>query len=181
MHSNLVRHGRIQRGGGGPDPPPLKNHKNKGFLSNTGPDPRKWQSYPASIQCQVIIGTPAKRHLNGVSLVGRWLPAYSVFGSSHQKKNVANLDPPPPPWQNFLDPRMWGWMSTLLTDFSFTSLICVCSKQKHSTRLHGWVRKLVGAIAVTIVSKSYVRGSSKNRTDFPCSMADAFFFDLYWC
>ena len=25
-------------GAGGPDPP-LKNHKNEGFLSNTGPDP----------------------------------------------------------------------------------------------------------------------------------------------
>ena len=31
-------HGRIQRGTGGPDPPPLKNHKKIGFLSNTGPD-----------------------------------------------------------------------------------------------------------------------------------------------
>ena len=32
-------HGRIQRGvgTGGPDPS-LKNHKNKGFLSKTGPD-----------------------------------------------------------------------------------------------------------------------------------------------
>ena len=33
------------RGGGGEQgvqtPPPLKNHKNKGFLSNTGPDPLK--------------------------------------------------------------------------------------------------------------------------------------------
>ena len=27
-------------GAGGPDPPPLKNHK-KGFLSNNGPDPLK--------------------------------------------------------------------------------------------------------------------------------------------
>ena len=26
-------------GGGGPDPHPLENHKNIGFLSNTGPDP----------------------------------------------------------------------------------------------------------------------------------------------
>ena len=26
-------------GGKGLDPPPLKNHKNIGFLSNTGPDP----------------------------------------------------------------------------------------------------------------------------------------------
>ena len=37
-------HGRIQRGGGrgsGPPPPPLKIHKNIGFLSNAGPDPLK--------------------------------------------------------------------------------------------------------------------------------------------
>ena len=49
-------------------PPPLKNHKNVGFLSNTGPDPLKSQSYQASIQCWATIGSPAKRHLNGVSL-----------------------------------------------------------------------------------------------------------------
>ena len=42
---------------------PLKNHKNIGSLSNTGPDPLK--IYQASIQCWAIIGTPAKRHLNG--------------------------------------------------------------------------------------------------------------------
>ena len=47
-------------------PPPLKNHKNiVFFFSNMG------QSYQASIQCRVIIGTLANRHLNGVSLVGR--------------------------------------------------------------------------------------------------------------
>ena len=56
-------------GAGGPDPP--KNHKDIGFPSNTGLDPRKWQSYQASIQCRVIIGTPANRNLNGVSLAGR--------------------------------------------------------------------------------------------------------------
>ena len=34
---------RGSRGGRtwGPDPPPLKNHTNIGFLSNTGPDPLK--------------------------------------------------------------------------------------------------------------------------------------------
>ena len=32
-------HGLIQRGGGGAGvPEPLKNHKNIGFISNTGPD-----------------------------------------------------------------------------------------------------------------------------------------------
>ena len=34
-----VWHGRIQRGTGGPDPPPHKNHKNIEFLCNTGQDP----------------------------------------------------------------------------------------------------------------------------------------------
>ena len=48
------------RGTVGPDP------QNIGFLSNTGPDPLK--NHKASIQCWAIIGTPAKRHLNGVSL-----------------------------------------------------------------------------------------------------------------
>ena len=43
--------------------PPLKNHQNIGFLSNTGPDPLKSQSYQASIQYCAIIGPPTKRHL----------------------------------------------------------------------------------------------------------------------
>ena len=55
-------------GTGGPDPP--ENHKNIGFLSNTGPDPLK-NRYQASIQFLAIIGKPAKRHLNDVSLAGR--------------------------------------------------------------------------------------------------------------
>ena len=48
---------------------PLENHKNIGFLGNTGPDPLK--NHKASIQFWAIIGMPAKRHLNGVSLAGR--------------------------------------------------------------------------------------------------------------
>ena len=40
-----------------PPPPPLKNHKNIGFLSNTSPDSPKY--------------SPAKHQLNGVSLAGR--------------------------------------------------------------------------------------------------------------
>ena len=50
---------------------PLKNHKNKGFLSIAGPDPLTSQSYYFSIRCWAIIGTPAKHHLNGVPLAGR--------------------------------------------------------------------------------------------------------------
>ena len=86
---------------GSDPPPPLKNYKKYiGFLNNTGPDPlknhkntvsehdqeipqsqtadnpmtprgRATQGYQASIQFWAIIGTPAKRHLNGVSLAGR--------------------------------------------------------------------------------------------------------------
>ena len=61
--------GSIVGGGGGPGP--LENHKNIGFLSNTGPGPDlKSQSYQ-TIQCEAIIDTQAKRHLNGISLAGR--------------------------------------------------------------------------------------------------------------
>ena len=70
----LFQHVRIQRGAGSPEPPPppLINHKNIGFLSNTGPDPhKKSQSYQASVQCLVIIGPPMKRRLIGV-VVFRW-------------------------------------------------------------------------------------------------------------
>ena len=48
-------------------PPPLKNHKNIRSLGS----PEKSQGYQASIQCWATISTPAKRHLNGVSLAGQ--------------------------------------------------------------------------------------------------------------
>ena len=39
---NLFTSSDLEGGTGGPDPPPpTKNHKNIGFLSNTGPDPLK--------------------------------------------------------------------------------------------------------------------------------------------
>ena len=59
MLNFLFAHVRIQRGDRGSGPSPLKNHKNIGFSSNTGPDP----SYQASIQCWAITGMPVKRHL----------------------------------------------------------------------------------------------------------------------
>ena len=52
-------------GTGGPDPPPLKNHKNLGFLSNTGSDLLK--NHKAT-KPAFNVG-PFK--LNGVSLAGR--------------------------------------------------------------------------------------------------------------
>ena len=57
--------------------PPLENHKNIGFLAILVPIPLKSLSYQASFQFWAIIGTPAKRHLNGVSVAGRRGPANS--------------------------------------------------------------------------------------------------------
>ena len=51
---------------------PLRNHKNIGFPSDTDPEPLKnHKAAQANIQCWAINGTPAKCHLNSVSLAGR--------------------------------------------------------------------------------------------------------------
>ena len=71
----LPQHVRIQRGGGQGvrTPPPLENYKNKGFISNTGPDPLKITKLPSQ---HSMLGhhRPASE---GVSLAGRWWPANS--------------------------------------------------------------------------------------------------------
>ena len=67
---------------GGSDTHPLKNLKNIGFPSNIDLDPLKSQSYQASIQWWAIIGTPAKRHFNGVLLAGYDGPLLVAFRSS---------------------------------------------------------------------------------------------------
>ena len=86
--------------------PPLENHKNIGFLSNTGPD-RLTQSYQASIQCWTII-SPQR---NAISIAFRWRADNGtfldiwIFGSSNpsttkkkkkkkKKKNVIKFGPP---------------------------------------------------------------------------------------
>ena len=53
--------------GRGRGPNPLEN-RNAIWLSGF---PEKSLNYKASIRCWAIIGTPAKRQINGVSLVGR--------------------------------------------------------------------------------------------------------------
>ena len=83
---------RGSRGGGGiGGPNPLINHKNIGFLRNTGPDPLKNHK-----------ATKPAFHV-GPSSERRW-PAYRVFGSSllpsSTNKTLSELDPL---WQNFLE------------------------------------------------------------------------------
>ena len=55
---------RIQSGGQAV-PTPLKNHKNIGFLSNTGPDPLKNHKATKPV---FNVGPSLALHLNGVSL-----------------------------------------------------------------------------------------------------------------
>ena len=86
-------------------PPPLKNHKNIGFLSNIGPDPEKSQSYQTSFQCLDNIDTPAKRHFNGVSLTGPMMAHLDPL-FLHQNTNNKKRSKLDPLRQNFLDPRM---------------------------------------------------------------------------
>ena len=59
-------------GGGRGSVPPLKNHKNIGFLSNTGTDPLKnHKATKPAFNVGQSSAPPAKRHLNGISLAGR--------------------------------------------------------------------------------------------------------------
>ena len=90
------------RGGGGGCPDPLKNHKNIGFLSNTGPDPLKNHkaSKPAFNVGPPMIGGETPFKWNGYSLAGRWCSLLVVFGSSSssskkktKKKTLSELDP----------------------------------------------------------------------------------------
>ena len=114
----LVR--RSREGAGGPDSP-LKNHKNIGFLSTTGPDPLKITKPLSQHPCWAITRTPAKRHLNGVSLAGRLWPAYSgiwvlfllidknsKWKTTRKKFTLLKLTPYDKTelWQNFQDPCM---------------------------------------------------------------------------
>ena len=92
-------HVRIQRGGGDRGSgPTLKNHKNIGFSSHTGPDPLNIHSYQDSIQCWTIVGTPAKRHLMAFCWWAEDGQLKVVLGSSlhssNKKKNIVKVGPP---------------------------------------------------------------------------------------
>ena len=72
-----VKYMRESRGGGGlgvRTPLSLENQKAVGFLRNTCTSLSPiLENY--ILQCRDITGPPAKRHLNGVSLAGRWWSA----------------------------------------------------------------------------------------------------------
>ena len=88
-------HAKIQEGADTP-PPPLE--KSKQYLTGS---PEKSQCYQASNQCRAIIGPPAKRHFNGVSLAIGPLFVLHVFISSLSSFKLSDSI-----WQNYLDPRM---------------------------------------------------------------------------
>ena len=71
---------------------PLKNHKNKGFLSNTGPDPLKMTKLPNQHSM-----SDHHRH----AIIG---PLIVYLDPQNKKKNIAKLLPH---CQNFLDQRMF--------------------------------------------------------------------------
>ena len=73
QRSTLIAWADLEGGQGVRTPSPLKNHKNIGFLCNTGPDPLK--NHKATKPA--IIGPQAKCHFNDVLLAGRWWPIYS--------------------------------------------------------------------------------------------------------
>ena len=75
---------------------PLKNHKNIGFLSNTGPDPLKNHKATKPV---FNVGPPSAHQRNTIEMAFRWQandgPLIVVFGSSlpsstknKQKTNV---------------------------------------------------------------------------------------------
>ena len=80
-------------GQGGPDPPLLENHKNIGFLSNTGPDPLK--NHKAT-KPAFNFGPLSARQRNAVSLAGRWWPAYSgiCLDFPSTLKKIVKVGPP---------------------------------------------------------------------------------------
>ena len=76
---------RVQRGGGGGGRSrPLKNHKNIGFLSNTGPDPLK--NHKAT-KPAFNVGPSSARQRNAITMAFRWRAddglILVVFGSTH--------------------------------------------------------------------------------------------------
>ena len=100
-----LKHALIQRRGGGQGvqtPPPLKNHKNIGVLSNTRPVPLK--NYKAA-KPVFNVGPSSARQRNAIKMTFRWRadngPIILVPPSKTYK--IVKVGPLR---QNFPDPRM---------------------------------------------------------------------------
>ena len=86
------------RGGtGGPDPPPLKNHKNIGFLRKTGPDPLKITKLPSQ---HSMWGPSSARQRNAISMAFRWRAddglikeVFGFYNPPSIKKNFIEFEP----------------------------------------------------------------------------------------
>ena len=85
------------RGGDRGSGPPLLNHKNIGFLSNTGPGPLKNHK---AINPAFNVGPSSARQRNAISMAFRWradngplIVVFSSFLHSSTKKKLLNLDP----------------------------------------------------------------------------------------
>ena len=92
---HIVPNARIKRGERGSGIPPEKSQP-----SHTGPDPLKFTRLPSQQLMWAIIGPPAKRHFNGVSLAGRLLPAFGGFWSLAPLKKAYQS------WTHF-DKTLW--------------------------------------------------------------------------
>ena len=99
----------------GSRPPPLKNYKNIGFLSNTGPDPLK--NHKATKPAFNVV-PPSARRRNAIEMAFRWraddCPFKVVFGSSLRsstKKSCQSWTPPP-------DKTIWirAWVKKRIRD-----------------------------------------------------------------
>ena len=77
MYMHTCTHVRIQRENRGSGPPPLKNRKNIGFLSNTGLEPLKITKL-ASKHHRLASETPYKSRFGGGSMLARL--KWCVFG-----------------------------------------------------------------------------------------------------
>ena len=95
MHMGWSRGGN--RGSGSP----LKNHKNMGFLSNTGPDPLKnHKATKSAFNFEPLSAHQRNTILNGISLVGRWWPELIVVFVLDPLSPLKPPPHPPPPKKN---------------------------------------------------------------------------------
>ena len=90
----IVRsHARIQRGDRGSGAPPLKNHKNIEFLSNTGQDPLKFSKLPSQHSTLGYHRHASEATFKAFRLRTDDGPLLVIFGSSLLQKRCQSSDP----------------------------------------------------------------------------------------